>query len=300
MLTWELVGAVVGAGLASGREIASFFSRFGAWSWIGILLSAAALIFLSDARLPERWQTQRPGIIWRTLLTLLLVVTGGAMLSGAGEIAALTLPMHGAYPLGMIGTFLLAWILANRTASGLAWVSRLMLGALAVLIGLGFTLSSAPAVRVPFESAPSAVLSGLTYGGFNASLQVPILAAAPQCCQRKKQAAAAAALVICLLLLVGNAVLLRSPALIDEPMPFLHMVGGFGKLGYWIGSASLYLAVLSTLIACFRGTQGRVLPALGILLISMLGFSSVVERCYPLLGGACFLMLCAAKLLKYF
>ena len=39
----EICGAVVGAGFASGKEIASFFSRFGRWSWAGIMLAVAVV-----------------------------------------------------------------------------------------------------------------------------------------------------------------------------------------------------------------------------------------------------------------
>ena len=39
----EICGAVVGAGFASGKEIALFFSRFGVWSWAGIATAVAVV-----------------------------------------------------------------------------------------------------------------------------------------------------------------------------------------------------------------------------------------------------------------
>ena len=39
----ELCGAVIGAGFASGREVASFFARFGGWSWLGVTAAVAVL-----------------------------------------------------------------------------------------------------------------------------------------------------------------------------------------------------------------------------------------------------------------
>lgn len=39
------VGAVMGAGFASGQEIQQFFTRFGRWGLVGIVVSA--LLFLS-------------------------------------------------------------------------------------------------------------------------------------------------------------------------------------------------------------------------------------------------------------
>ena len=98
------------------------------------------------------------------------------MLSGAGEVAALTLPIHGAYWIGMAGTIVLAWKLADRTSVGLAWVSRVLLCVLAVMIIMGFRQPAAPAIVIRDSSLMKSVAGGFAYGGFNAALQVSILA----------------------------------------------------------------------------------------------------------------------------
>lgn len=296
MLAWELVGAVVGAGMASGREIASFFTQYGGWGMVGILLSVGVLVWLSDVRHPAPWHGRWPERLWQLLQTLLLIATGGAMLSGSGEVAALTLPIRGAKWMGMAFTAFLAWLLAKKTVSGLAWVSRALLAVLAVLIALGFAVP--PIQGVPLqEAAPQmGLLRGLAYGGFNAALQAPIMARATETLNRRRKQSAwlASGIILCLLML-GNAVLLRHPALIGESMPFLMLMRRFGKLGYSLGAVSLYLAVLSTLMACLRGLPGNLLPMAGIVLVSVLGFTGVVEIAYPLLGAGCFLMLAIAK-----
>lgn len=301
MLTWELIGAVVGAGLASGREIAAFFTRYGVWSFAGIILSISVMIYLADTQIPRGWLGKWPEKMWHILLTLLLIVTGGAMLSGAGEIAVLTIPVQGAYHFGLLGTLTLSWILANRTVSGLAWVSKILLSILAVLIVLGLTLSPMKAVIIYEENWPEALIRGLTYGGFNAALQAPIIATAlgiPNA--ERKRAAKLSGFLVLFLLTLGNAVLLRHSALIFEPMPFLKMMTEFRKTGYWLGAISLYLAILSTLTACMRGINGRILPAMSILFVSFFGFTGVVDIVYPILGGGCFLMLFIAKITNSF
>lgn len=299
MHAWELVGAVVGAGLASGREIASFFARYGGWGYAGILLAVGMLLFLADVPLPANSHGRWTGRLWKALLSLLLIATGGAMLSGAGEVAALTLPIHGAYGIGLLATLLLAWLLACRTTAGLAWVSRLLLGVLAMLIGIAFTLPPMQAVSIELTSPVHALLRGLTYGGFNAALQWPIVQGMPPLARERRRAASHAGLMILMLLILGNALLLRHPALLGEPMPFLRLMSGLGKPGYYLGAVSLYLAILSTLTACLRGLHGSGLSVIGILLVSLLGFTGVVEVIYPLLGGGCFVMLVAAKLTNY-
>ena len=300
MLTWELVGAVVGAGLASGREIASFFSRFGLWSVPAILLSVCVMVWLAEAQLPPSWQGSWQGKIWRILMALLLIVTGGAMLSGAGEIAALTLPIPWAYRIGVICTFTLAWFLSQRTISGLAWITRMLLLLFAAMMLLGLTIAPKRAVLVKEQSVLLPVIKGLTYGGFNAALQSPMMALGLQYSQgARRRAAKRAGLLIMCILLLGNAVLLRHPALIGEAMPFLKMMNALGKGGYCLYSISLYLAILSTLTACMRSVKGELLSLLGIAAVSAMGFEGVVEAVYPMLRGCCFILLLAAKWSMY-
>lgn len=296
MLIWELVGAVVGAGLASGREIASFFSKYGGWSFVGIGTAVCVMICLADTELPLSWRGRWPHLLWRTLLALLLIATGGAMLSGAGEVAAMTVPIVGASGWGMAGTLFLAWLLSSRTISGLAWVSRLLMVVLAVLIVLGLRLPPMKAAAVERVNIPEAIFRAAAYGGFNAALQMPLLQQREDLSVvKKRHAVMGAGGVTVLLLLLGNGVLLRHPALLGKPMPFISMVSHLGKPGFWLGAACLYLAILSTLTACMRGLGRKLYPLFAIGLIAMLGFTGVVEVAYPLLGGGCFLMLAAAK-----
>lgn len=295
MLTWELIGAVVGAGLASGREIASFFSKSGGWSWAGIVMAVLTMVFLGDVRIPVSWQGRWPARLWRKMTALLLTATGGAMLSGAGEIASLTLPAGGAYWLGLGLTLVLSWVLAHRTPGGLAAVSRALLCVLAALILLGFAIRPMQAVPLSSGGALAGLLRAVSYGGFNAALQMPLMMASSCGGQKRRRAIWLADGIILLLLLMGNAVLLRHPALLGEPMPFIRMLQSFGKPGYYLGALSLYLAILSTLTACLRGLGGGVLPLGGVFLAALLGFTGVVERAYPILGGGCLMMLAAAK-----
>lgn len=292
-LHWELLGAVVGAGLASGREIASFFGQYGAWSWGCIAISAAVIAFAAQVRMPRRLAG-----LWRVLVTLLLVATGGGMLSGAGEVAA-ALPIPWAYWAGMALTMALAWWLAQRTVTGLARVSRGMLLVLAAMILAGLLLPPMRAVRVAEAPPVQGLLRAATYGGFNAALISPVLAASAADPRTRRRSLLAACMLLAALLMLGNAVLLRHPALLAEPLPFVRMSAEWGSIGRWAASAGLYLAILSTLTACVRGVRGRPLALAGMVLAALLGFTGVVEVLYPVLGGGCLLLMAIAKFTNY-
>ena len=149
-LRWELLGAAVGAGMASGREAASFFGRYGGWGFAAIPLACAVMAALAPAEFPPDWQARWPGRLRRALSALLLTATGGAMLCAAGETATRALP--GSYPVALAATLVLSLLLARRTPDGLSRLSRLLTASLAAVLLLGLTAPLVAAVRLYLAS----------------------------------------------------------------------------------------------------------------------------------------------------
>lgn len=306
---WAIVGAVIGAGFASGREVAAFFSRYGPLSWLAVAAAVAAIAWIGlgvmrAPGIPEAWRDRWPGRVWQGMFIALLAATGGAMLAGAGEIAALTVPLHGAYWMGLLSTLCLALWLSERRLTGLARLSQVLTACLIAVMALGLTLPRMRGVRVEEASRwmlPESLLRGLCYGGFNAALASPVLdeTATLLSPQAGRRCMAQASLILSVLLLLGNGVLLRHPALQGAALPYVELLGLWGRWGMLLGAAALYLAVLTTLVACLRGLSAMLrhrwlvgLPAL----VALLGFTGAVDGLYPLLGGGCFLLLAAKAL----
>ncbi|MGN0778082.1 MAG: hypothetical protein ACI4MJ_02955 [Aristaeellaceae bacterium] len=306
------VGAVVGAGFASGREIDSFFSRGGGWSWLGVAAAAAVTggIAMGVMRhpgqggMPEGWRGGWRGRLWQGMFGALLMVTGGAMLAGAGEIAALMLPVHGAYVLGLAGTAVMTMALTRQGLSGAGRISSVLVVLLLLLTAAGFALPANKAAVIPSPGGPwTCLLRGASYAGFNMALAVPGLAsAAPTMTnQERRQCAWLLAGMLGILLVAGNGLLLRHSMLQGEAMPFVHLLAAYGRAGYILGGTALYLAVLTTACAALRGLwmlgRGRrwqVLATGGMLLCACIGFADVVGKAYPLLGVGCLVLLTAS------
>ena len=299
MLVWELIGAAIGAGFASGREITVFFAQYGHWGFAG-LAAAGGMLLLAGEPLPASWCKSWPEKAWQIMLSLLLITTGGAMLAGAGEIWAQVLPVRWSQAIGLVVTFGLSWLLAMKTKAGLAWVSKGLVAALMLLLLLAFRVSPMQGAVIVEQAGPIAILSGGSYGGFNAALQWPILAAAMIEKRQKRSALRWATILILLMLLLGMLLMQRHAALMGEVMPFLLLMKQFGAGGYIGFIICLYLAVLSTLTACIRAVCGRAWPMAGIMLVSCGGFSEAVALLYPLLGGVCCIMLLLAKITNSF
>lgn len=308
----ELCGAVIGAGFASGREVASFFARFGAWSWLGVAVAAAVLGGIcwrlmehpGEAGMPLTWRGCWLEHLWRGMFVSLLMATGGAMMAGGGEIAALMLPVHGARSIGLVGTLVLGWLLASKENAWLAAVSKGLIACLLTVMLAGLFMPARAAASV--QSAGSgweSLFYGLCYGGFNVALAAPVVTVMGNALTPKERVRCAAlfTLVVAVLLACGNGVLLRHRALQGEQLPFVMLLSAWGKVGFVLGGAALYLAALTTLTACLRGLR-VLLPrhigvaVAGVMLLSLSGLEGMVGVAYPVLGGGCFLLLAASQL----
>lgn len=302
---WAMIGAVVGAGFASGREIASFFSSYGPWGIVGIVAAVVVIAFMALRIMQASEESAAGSRCWfsrlRTgLFAALLTVTGGTMLAAAGEVASLLLPVHGASILGTMCTMALGYWLAIREIRGLARVSQVLTACLVGVILSGWWIAPVSAVVVTapvgLAQVPETLLRGLCYGGLNMALAVPVLEEVSRTLSatQRKRCVIIACSVLGMLLLAGHAVLLRHPALISEALPFLRLTEALGLWGYGLSALSLYLAMLTTLTSCLRGLRAMLRPGWCVLLplgVVPLGFSQAVEWLYPLLGAGCFLLL---------
>ena len=157
------LGAIVGAGFASGREVVAFFTRYGVHARWLIPLSAMTLALLcalcmdvARRRGTDRWWDLYEGMPpWvrigaRLCAAMMLAVTGGAMISASGWLAMLLWASEWAYPIGAVGTLLTAWMVGRRGLRALGWISGLLMAAL---------VAALLAVRMDGSAASAALLS---------------------------------------------------------------------------------------------------------------------------------------------
>lgn len=317
------VGAVIGAGFASGREIMVFFTRYGQWSWALILLAISlmcAICVLTMRHVVKAQCTQWCGLFTQkskilrlsgeTCVFLLMTVTGGAMLAAAGGLWALAVPVMHAHGLGMLLTMALAWLLARRSLGPLAALSRWMTAAIlfAYLLILAQTAGLVAAVDVRPAGSPwdgvSAGVQALAYGAMNMAIALGVVCECANIGERQRcRTAVVFAWVMVALLFLSNYLYLQHPELQNEAFPIVKLLSGLGTMGFWISLVILYLAVLTSLIAVFRAIQklGEQHPRYGKLLrfaapcaplaVSVIGFQGIVESLYAPIGICCLLFI---------
>lgn len=312
-MAFALLGGVIGAGFASGREILRFFAGHGRMAGAAIVC-ALLVLFALFIRLPAQMEAsgagslvqlcrirlgRRFGLFCGGLFMLLYAVTGAAMLAACAELGALLLPLRHAYAVSMGLSLLLALLFALWGLSGIALPGALLAAILPLLLARLWALPMGEACFLPAMTPDlpiRAVTDGTVYGALSAAQMAGLLAQlAAQPRKIRLHATLLFALLFGTLLSFGTAVCRRHmPAIIHQPLPFVYLSRALGASGYRLVALCMYAATLSTLCAMLRALMPA-MPKLrhaldaaaACLLISLLGFDMLVACGYPLLGALC-------------
>ncbi|MBQ7887503.1 MAG: hypothetical protein IJ313_11525 [Clostridia bacterium] len=312
-MAMALLGGVIGAGFASGREILRFFAGHGRMAPVAIL-GALMLLLALFLRLPAQMQHYgastlmqlcriklgpRFGLFCGALFMLLCAVTGAAMLAAMAELGALMLPIRHAYALSMGVSLVLSLLLTLCGLSGLALPGALLAVLLTLLL---LRLLGLPAGEACFLPAMTpdlpvrALADGAAYGALSSAQlagMLALLGATPR--KTRWQATALFTLLFGGMLALGTTVCRRHmPAIVHQMLPFVYLSRSLGSGGQMLVALCMYAAALSTLCAMLRalmppggGLRHALLAACCCLLVSLLGFDTLVAHGYPLLGALC-------------
>ncbi|MBE5782671.1 MAG: hypothetical protein E7329_05055 [Clostridiales bacterium] len=306
-----ILGAMIGAGFASGREIMQFFSQYGSFSWVLVFLTVLIMTGLMYRvmqkesillLLPKgKWAWAGKGF----MLLLLLCVAGG-MEAAAGELFALTLPMEYARGIGILVTAAVCAALCQRSMGILSGFGLLLLPFLLLALALCLRLPDFPATKETFTANEimMAVVRGIGYAGMNVMLATGVLCDAGGKCGKRgtcRSALWAGGALFSFILLYNTALMPYRRFLKDQALPLVILLKGYGKAGFYLSAAILYLAVITTLIAVLRGAMmllkekfpryGGIFAWLLSLAMALVGFEGIVSVAYPALGIICFLLL---------
>ena len=312
-MAFALLGGMIGAGFASGREILRFFAGHGrmapaaiACALLTLLMlflrlssqmeahSAPSLMYLCRIRLGSRF-----GLLCGALFALLYALTGAAMLAACAELGALVLPFRHAYGITMGFSLLLALLLALWGLSGLALPGAALVLLLPLLLLRLWALPAGEACFLPAMTPDlpvRAIADGTAYGALSAAQMAGLMALlAGQPRKARQYALLLFTLLLGGMLALGTAVCRRHlPAIIHQPLPFVYLSRSLSASGYSLVALCMYAAALSTLCAMLRalmlpgsGLKGILLAAACCLLLSQVGFDVLISHGYPLLGALC-------------
>ena len=308
--------AIIGAGFASGRELAAFFVAHGNGCWLGAVLCSAAAgagtaLLVRLARrtqaetLPRLYalvMDERCGEAVQIAYTLLLLILAGAMVSAAGELGALALSSRYARAAGM-ALGLAAAMQASRSPRVLAATGAFTAAATAgYYTWLLLAVPRAGSATAGESSFAAAGAMGVLYAALNLTIAGGVICAAGRRAASPLRAGLWTGGLLLALLVPACAAIARAGDL-SPALPSVAMAAKMGAAGFWASLGVMACAVASTLGAalyCLREQlrlaglpEAACLPAaaLGALLLSSVGFAPIVDVVYPLLGFLCAILL---------
>ncbi|MEW6307979.1 MAG: hypothetical protein AB1492_02925 [Bacillota bacterium] len=294
------LGAIVGAGFASGRELLYFFARTGAGGLAGVAMAAIVLgcwgyftmSLARSLRLPDYGALcavacGRAGVFYDRLLTIITFSGLSVMIAGGGTVLAeLT-----AIPYG-VGTLLTALGIAVVVAGGLTRLIRVSVALVPVLVVLaaGFAWPHALLAKPTPLAGLSWPLWAILYASYNWLLSIGILTTLGRRTGSPGPAAAWGCVgtggLAALIVLACQADL---PRLAQCPAPMLELTRDHGLYACVLAAAILTTGVTQAMAVAvrFEPALGRLsvfAVALVALPLSRLGLIVLVERLYPLLA----------------
>jgi len=313
------VGAVMGAGFASGQEIQQFFARFGYWGLVGVLLSSVMFSLLGWGMLDlqDRWKIAsynqffdcllgpRLGRWADKLVSILLFVGMLAMISGSGALFYEYFGFSKWSGILLTGS-VIALALWYR-GEGVLWINSVLIPlkfvfCLGIATAAMFITTSGESEYIRMPTSPMVsnwAVSAILYVSFNVTLAMVVFASLGREVQKTgaRLGAILGGIALGLFAFSIGASLLRFPDILGLEIP---MVGIAGKLGDWPAFfyvVVLWLAMITAAVGNGFSLISRVVDSgilsygkatliILLLLFSIAGvkFSQIVQIVYPLFG----------------
>lgn len=298
-----IVGTVIGAGFASGREIVTFF---GATPNMFIALIAGGLVFCCSALFlfvgrrvkksdigevnGEVFGRLRPFADVFMLFNSMTVL--GAMLAGTDSLAAEFIDVR---PLFSVLLGACCAVIAVKGMSGVIKANAVLVP---IMVAFLFAASIA-AIDFPFapQSSPIRPYSIVLYVSMNMILGGGVLTTVHRLSPREILLSSAVAAIIIAGLLTFIMGALQSSSAAHADMPMLLIALKSGKSMYLLCLPIIGASIFTTMLSAFKSVYDYVygfigkkaISAFSVLAVGMIvgafGFSNVVGALYPIIGG---------------
>ncbi|MFR5266301.1 transporter [Clostridium sp.] len=315
------IGTIVGAGLASGKEITQFFTVFGLRSVFGIIFTGLFYILLCSViskisiennlnSYGEMMSTVSPflGKFIGLITTLYLISSASIILAGSG---ALINQFFGIPKI--IGTLIMASIailILLRGTNGLVEINAIIVPALTITITIitllyiffsGNSLNISTLLSIPPKKESGWVVSTILYAGYNilccSGVIVPISTKYKSRKTMLKGIAVGATILTLICIAINLMLTANQPYIYEYEIPLLYIANRFGKpiqlllmivilAEMFSTEVSDVFSISQTLKQSFkiRFKTGIFLVMAIALPISQIGFSNLIEVLYPFFG----------------
>lgn len=311
------LGAVIGAGFISGRELIGFFGTDG---YIISLIVMGIFVFISFSILfilGRRFK--KVGMlnlaITKSGKTFDFAVYISSFISVCGLIAVLDglwqgIGLTANVPILSIVVLIALYFVSSKGIKGVEIVSVAIVPIILIAINiLIFSNGKLNFENVSYETGH--IFKAFLYVSMNCFINLPALVDVAY--KKNKKACFISALIVALMLVIQSYIILTvidntGEIAINSSMPLYAVLGGDTYGGVY--SLCLLSAVLTSLVSAYyplyemakkkAGRLGALLLAVAVFTFSRLGFKNIVDYAYPIIGafGTLYLIKCIIFLLK--
>lgn len=316
-----IIGALIGAGFASGQEIYLFFFSYGKRGILGIGVSAILLgiiiyktmIIIKKNKIttykefllsivPKKWRKEKVLEIINIIINIFILITFYIMIAGFGGYLAETIKIP-----QIIGSSILAImcvIIISKETKGIVKVSEIIVPILIVfivVIGVYTVISTNVANKIEqmnIINGSSWLVSGVLYASYNTILLIPVLISVNNIIDRR-EVSKTSIVITFMIFLLATAVfvsMLKIDVNIKRiEMPISYVISTqLPKLKVLYGIVIL-TSILTTAISLIAGLMQNVkeknnkkimlcLICISSIFISQIGFSALINFLYPIFG----------------
>jgi uncharacterized membrane protein YkvI len=321
MLVMGYLGAVIGAGFASGQEIVQFFVSYGSYGIKGALMATilfaacgGGLLYLAHTQKVSNYQDMlgyllgdKMGRAVDLLLAIFLFLGISTMLSASG--AVFYEHLYLSKSLGILLAYVLIVILLVAGKKGLILSYNILVPVKIVLLLIisgyaAFFVEESNMEAYMFSMGPEEMgnwmIASILYVAYNFALAMVVLTEYQTITNRHNGifGAALGGLILGALVIMNYLSLSKFlPTVLHYEVPMLYVAGHISLTAKHIYTLVLWLGILTTAIANAYGFAQRFSRFTGLsyglslvvcmtmaLPLSMQSFSSLVSKIYPLFG----------------
>ena len=311
-----IIGALIGAGFASGQEIYSFFYSYGEKGIIGILITSILMGLLIYKTLKIIYKNQINNYseflnqfinnqkiikIIDIILNLLLLITFYIMIAGFGAYFEQEIGINEI--IGCLILAILSSIVFFTSVEGVLKVSEYIVPTLIVFIVIIGAISIGTRnlgnVQIP-KIKQGWLISSITYCSYNLILLIPVLISLKNHITKEKNIkiiAIISGIIMAILSIMIFEILIKSDVDISTlEMPVVYIIRkffiNFKNVYAFIILSSIFTTAISVGIGFLQNvsqnkksyTQFVVFMCITSLIISNIGFSKLVNFIYPIFG----------------
>ncbi len=313
-----IIGTLIGAGFASGREIYLFFGKYGKYGKIGIILSGiltGIIIYRvleltkmyeinTYNKLLERinWKHNRLNKFINIIVNAFLLISFYIMIAGFSAYIAQTYGI--AIYISSSVFVIISYIIFKKSIQGVIKANEVLVPILISLIiylgikNIPYMLSKGDVMLL--ENNKGWLFSSILYSSYNSILLIPVLTSLRNYIDSKKgviKISVISSVVVIILAFLIYGLLLRGEYFYAQlEMPLIEITMQFGRIFKYIYGFVIIASIFTSAISAGYSFLGNVskskksyniillIMCLTGILVSNIGFSNLVEMLYPLFG----------------